>query len=119
MKAHPRPISRVAQRTLAHYATATHCQQPVQDEKPTYKRKKKMIKKENYTFTPVDSQMFHFDLYILNSYSTNLKKISLWTLTHETSESVKFLDPPPPPTPEKKEKRKLLSKILEINLKDV
>jgi hypothetical protein len=45
MKAHPRPISRVAQRTLAHYATATHCQQPVQDEKPTYKRKKKMIKK--------------------------------------------------------------------------
>jgi hypothetical protein len=33
-----------------------------------------MIKKENYTFTPVDSQMFHFDLYILNSYSTNLKK---------------------------------------------
>jgi hypothetical protein len=117
MKAHPRPISRVAQRTLAHYATATHCQQPVQDEKPTYKRKKKMIKKENYTFTPVDSQMFHFDLYILNSYSTNLKKISLWTLTHETSESVKFLDPPPP-TPEKK-KKKLLSKILEINLKDV
>ena len=77
-----------------------------------------MIKKENYTFTPVDSQMFHFDLYILNSYSTNLKKISLWTLTHETSESVKFLDPPPT-HPRKKKKKKLLSKILEINLKDV